>query len=195
MKKLGIGICGSFCNHLEILKLSDTLAKDYDITFFITDNVKLNSTRFGTKEELIEKLKNISGKNVVDNLVEAEKYGPFIPLDLMLIMPCSATTLNKLYQGIYDTPVLLATKAHLRCSRPVVLAIASNDFLGLSGKNLFAMINQKNIYFVPFGQDDYINKPNSLVSHFDMTTKTLLMALEGKQFQPILKQYLKEETK
>ena len=107
----------------------------------------------------------------------------------MLILPCSASSVNKLEQGIYDNPVLLAIKANLRNEIPIVLCIASNDFLGISGKNLLSLINRKNIYAVPFGQDDYINKPNSLVSHFEDIEDTLICALNKKQIQPLLKDY------
>ncbi len=184
MKKLGIGISGSFCNLNETLKIYRELAKEYQITFFISYVVQKEKNRFIEYKEYKKELEKI-GK-VVETISEAEKYGPFLPLDLFIIFPLTATSLNKLYNGIYDTPILMAAKAHLRENKPLILAIASNDYLGISGRNLFALLNLKNIYLVPFKQDDYLRKPNSLVADFSLVSKTISFAYEGEQIQPIL---------
>lgn len=189
MKKLCIGITGSFCNHPRLKSILKKLVKNYDITFVVSDNVQKTITRFGTFDDLIKSLHEFSENKIVTTLQESELLGPKYKQDIMLILPCTASTVNKLEQGIYDNPVLLAAKANLRNEIPIVLCIASNDFLGISGKNLLSLINRKNIYIVPFGQDDYINKPNSLVSHFEDIEETLIYALDKKQYQPVLKDY------
>lgn len=194
MKKLCIGVTGSFCNHPRLENILKSLVKKYDITFVVSDNVQKTKTRFGTFEELSKRLMKYTKNDIVLDLAGSELFGPKNNQDIMLILPSSATTINKLEQGIYDNPVLLAIKANLRNNLPIVLCIASNDFLGISGKNLLSLINRKNIYIVPFGQDDYINKPNSLVSHFEEIEETLELSLKGIQKQPILKEYKRSES-
>lgn len=189
MKKLCIGITGSFCNHPRLPLILNNLGKYYELTFVVSDNVQKTNTRFGTYDDLVKLLHNYSNNKIITTLTESELLGPKYKQDIMLILPCTASTVNKLEQGIYDNPVLLAIKANLRNEIPIVLCIASNDFLGISGKNLLSLIGRKNIYVVPFGQDDYINKPNSLVSHFEDIEETLIYALDKKQYQPVLKDY------
>ena len=184
MKKLGIGITGSFCNLVESLKIYNELSKSYKITFFVSNTVQNELNRFIKYEDYKKELLKIG--DVKETISEAEKYGPFLPLDLFLILPLTASSLNKLYLGIYDTPVLMATKAHLRTNKPVIVGIASNDYLGISGKNLFGLLNLKNIYLVPFRQDDPIHKPNSIVCDFTKVKEALVYASEGMQIQPIL---------
>ena len=122
----------------------------------------------------------------METISQAEKYGPFLPLDVFVILPLTATSLSKFYNGVYDTPPLMGAKAHLRTNKPLILSVASNDYLGISGKNLFSILNLKNIYLVPFKQDDPLNKPNSIVSDFSKVDTTIKYALEGLQIQPIL---------
>lgn len=184
MKKLGIGITGSFCNLIECLKIYQELAKKYKITFFISEKVQKEPNRFINYIDYKKELLKLG--DVKETINEAEKYGPFLPLDLFLILPLTASSLNKLYTGIYDTPVLMGAKAHLRTNKPLIVGIASNDYLGISGKNLFGLLNLKNIYLIPFRQDDPLHKPNSLVSDFSKTSETINYAIEGLQIQPIL---------
>ena len=184
MKKLGIGITGSFCNLNECLEIYKELAKSYKITFFVSNTVQNEINRFIKYNEYKNELLKLG--DVKETISEAEKYGPFLPLDLFIILPLTASSLNKLYQGIYDTPVLMAAKAHLRTNKPLIVGIASNDYLGISGKNLFGLLNLKNIYLVPFKQDDPICKPNSIVCDFSKTKETISYASEGMQIQPIL---------
>ena len=184
MKKLGIGITGSFCNLINTLDIYEELAKEYEITFFVSYTVQKEINRFIEYSYYKGQLLKI-GK-VIESISEAEKYGPFFSLDIFLILPLTANSLNKLYNGIYDTPVLMAAKAHLRTNKPLVVGVASNDYLGISGKNLFGLINLKNIYVIPFKQDDPLNKPNSIVADFSLTKDTLNYAYEGYQIQPIL---------
>ena len=176
MKKLGIGITGSFCNLLSSLEVYKELSKKYKLTFFISNIVQKEKNRFIDYNLYKKELLKI-GK-VVESINEAEKYGPFLPLDIFLILPLTATSLNKLYNGIYDTPVLMGAKAHLRTNKPLILGIASNDYLGISGKNLFGILNLKNIYLIPFKQDNPLEKPNSIVCDFSKTIDTINYANE-----------------
>ena len=187
--KIGYGITGSFCNHHKSLIELEKLCQKYDVKVFVSDKVINTDTRFGTYKELKRKVEELTKSSVVESITEAELYGPKIKLDLMMIVPCTASTLGKLANGIYDNAVLLAAKAHLRGNHPLVLAIASNDLLGSSFESLAKVYKMKNIYFVPFGQDDYVNKPNSLVANFSLLEETINKALEGKQIQPVLYNY------
>ena len=108
-------------------------------------------------------------------------------LDILVIAPCTGNTLSKLANGISDTPVLMAAKAHLRNNRPLVIFLSTNDALGMNLKNIGILLNTKNIYFVPFGQDDYIQKPNSMIAHVDLIEDTIEKALIGRQIQPVIK--------
>lgn len=184
MKKLGIGITGSFCNLINCLTIYKKLQNKYELTFFVSKTVQEEKNRFIEYKKFKDELLKL-GK-VVEDISEAEKYGPFFPLDLFTIMPLTANSLNKLYLGIYDSAPLMGAKAHLRTNKALILGIASNDYLGISGKNLFSLINLKNIYLVPFKQDDPLNKPNSLVCDFSLIDKTIDYASEGLQIQPIL---------
>ena len=184
MKKLGIGITGSFCNLVQCLECYKKLAQKYKLTFFVSNTVQNEKNRFIEYSQYKNELLKLG--NIVESVSEAEKYGPFLPLDIFLIMPLTANSLNKLYTGIYDTSTLMGAKAHLRTNKPLILGIASNDYLGISGKNLFSLINLKNIYLIPFKQDDPLNKPNSLVCDFKMVNETIDYAIEGLQIQPIL---------
>lgn len=184
MKKLGIGITGSFCNLVQCLECYKKLSNNYKLTFFVSRIVQTEKNRFIEYNEYKKELLKLG--NVVETVSDAEKYGPFFPLDLFLIMPLTANSLNKLYNGIYDTAPLMGAKAHLRTNKPLIVGIASNDYLGISGRNLFSLLNLKNIYLIPFKQDDSLNKPNSLVCDFNKAKETIDYAVEGIQIQPIL---------
>src|SRR5699024_5282214 len=137
-------------------------------------------------EEWKEKLREITGKELIVTIVDAEPVGPKLNLDVIVVAPCTGNTIAKLANAITDTSVTMACKAHLRNQKPVVLAIATNDGLGANGKNIGLLMNTKNIYFVPFGQDDPYNKPNSLIAKFDYIEDTIEKAIEGQQIQPVL---------
>lgn len=184
MKKLGIGITGSFCNLIECLEIYKDLFKEYQLTFFISQTVQNEKNRFIEYEKYKKELLKLG--TVVETISQAEKYGPYLPLDIFLVLPLTASSLNKLYNGIYDSAPLMGAKAHLRTNKPLIVGVASNDYLGISGKNLFGLMNLKNIYIVPFRQDDPLNKPNSIVSSFSKTKDTIKYAIEGIQIQPIL---------
>jgi len=128
-----------------------------------------------------------TGRKVICTVKDAEPIGPKKLLDALVIAPCTGNTLSKIANGITDSCVSMAAKAHLRNRRPVILSIATNDGLGAGAKNIGLLLNTSNIYFVPFGQDDPIGKPTSLIAHQDMIEETLLSALNGKQYQPVIK--------
>lgn len=185
--KIGFALTGSSCNFSAIFPIIEELAnKGGDVYPIISHAVDTFDTRFGTAEEWKEKLKKITGKELITTIVEAEPVGPKLNLDVLVVAPCTGNTAAKLANAVTDTSVTMACKAHLRNQRPLVIAIATNDGLGANAKNIGLLLNTKNIYFVPFGQDDALNKPNSLIAKFDKIEETIEKALEGKQVQPLL---------
>ena len=142
-------------------------------------------TRFGTAAEFRRRLVEITGHEIIDTIQAAEPVGPKKLCDLLVVSPCTGNTLSKLACGITDTPITMACKSHLRCGRPVVLALASNDSLSASAQNLGRLLNTKNYYFVPLEQDDWLKKPSSLVADFSQLPATVESALRGRQVQPI----------
>ncbi|MGI6226933.1 MAG: dipicolinate synthase subunit B [Peptococcales bacterium] len=186
-RKIGLAITGSHCTFDKILPQIENLKNAGAEVFIILSDASLNTdTRFGKAEDWYEKFKNTSGNPIITSITEAEPIGPQNYLDCVVIAPCTGNTLGKLANGITDGPVLMAVKAHLRNIKPVVIAISTNDGLSNNAKNLGALLNTKNIYFVPFSQDDPIRKPNSLVANMNLLLETIVKALEGKQIQPIL---------
>ena len=190
-KKIGIALTGSFCTYekmfTELQKLSDAGADIYPI---LSDASQTIESRFGKPDTYVTKIKEITGKEPIISIPGAEPIGPKAYLDVLAILPCTGNTAAKLANGITDTPVLMAAKAHMRNNKPLVISISTNDGLGMNLKNIGLLCNSKNIYFVPFGQDNYQTKPNSLVAHTELLIPTLEMALEHKQYQPILKDYI-----
>lgn len=186
-KKIGIALTGSSCNFQNVFPQIERLAQEgADLYPIISEAVDTFDTRFGTAEEWKERLRQTTKKELINTIIGAEPVGPKLNLDLLLVLPCTGNTIAKLANGITDTPVTMACKAHLRNQKPVVLAIATNDGLGANAKNIGLLLNAKNIYFVPFGQDNAIKKPNSLVAKFEMLPATIEEALLGKQMQPLL---------
>lgn len=184
---IGFCLCGSFCTLKKSLVAMRALIKQgHEIIPIVSFNVKNLDTRFYRAEELIKELKEISGNDVVDSIVDAEPLGPKIKCDVMVVCPCTSNTLAKIRYGITDTPVTMAVKAHVRNSRPVVIALCTNDGLGAAAVNLGAMLMRKNYYFTPLFQDDYLAKPRSLISDIDELDKTIELALHGEQYQPMI---------
>lgn len=185
--KIGIAITGSPCNFEAVFPQIEELSKlGADLYPIISNSVDTFNTRFGTSEEWKEKLEKITKKEIIKTIVDAEPVGPKLNLDVIVVIPCTGNTISKLANAITDTPVTMAVKAHLRNNKPVVLAIATNDGLGASAKNIGLLLNMKNIFFVPFGQDNAIGKPKSLVANFTLTKETILEAINGNQYQPVL---------
>ena len=152
----------------------------------MSENTYTTDTRFGKAEEFVQRVENICGKPVLHRISEVEPIGPKKLLDLLVIAPCTGNTLAKLANGISDSAVSLAAKAHLRNERPVLVAVSSNDALSGNARNLGTLMNTKNYFFVPFGQDDAVKKPTSLVAKTEMIPEAVKAALEGRQIQPIL---------
>lgn len=186
-KRIGFGMTGSFCTFDKIIpqiqKLVDSGA---DVTPILSNIVATADTRFMTKQQLFDKLKSITGKEPLTTIVEVEPIGPKKLLDVMVVAPCTGNSLAKLANGIADTPVLMAVKSHLRNQRPVVIAVSSNDILGNNARSLGTVLIMKNVFLVPFRQDDPIKKQNSVVADMDLILPTIEAALEGKQLEPIM---------
>ncbi len=188
--KLGVVITASFCTLKKVLVvLRDLKSNGYDIYPVLSNKVVDFDTRFGKAEDFIKEVENISGRSIVKDIVEAEKFGPMYKMDAMLVLPATGDFMAKMINSITDNAANLAVKATLRNQSPIIIAVSTNDGLGLSGQNIMRLMNLKHVYFVPYGQDDYVKKPNSLVAHFDMVIPTIEASLEGKQIQPVLKEY------
>ena len=186
-ERVGFAVCGSFCTHGQMLKALERLTALYETVIpIVSETAAFTDTRFGTSEDLLEKLEDLTGRDVLCDIPSVEPIGPKKLLDVLVIAPATGNTIAKLANGIADTAVTMAAKSHLRNGRPVVLAVSTNDGLGMNMKNIGLLLNTKNIYFVPFGQDDAQKKPNSLVAHCGKIRPALEMALEGKQLQPLL---------
>lgn len=186
-RKVGFAVTGSHCTLTKVLpeikKLMDEGAEVYPI---LSRSVKEMDTSFGKGDFWQSEFERLTGHSAITTIVEAEPLGPQKLLDVLVIAPCTGNTLAKLANGITDSPVLMAAKAVLRNQRPVVIAISTNDGLGANAKNLGLLLNTKNVYWVPFGQDDPFNKANSLVADMSLIVETVIAALDGKQLQPLL---------
>lgn len=187
MKTIGFAVCGSFCTFKSVFEEIENLVKaGYDIVPIMSENAYSFDTRFGEAAFWQDEFKRITKKDIIHTIKDAEPIGPKKLLDALIIAPCTGNTLAKLSNGIADTSVTLAVKAHLRNARPVVIAVSTNDALANAGKNIGSLMNYKHTYFVPFRQDSFKNKPCSCVADFTLLEKTLENALNGIQIQPIL---------
>ncbi|MBO5453694.1 MAG: dipicolinate synthase subunit B [Clostridia bacterium] len=184
---IGFGLTGSFCTITAVLdelkKLKNAGADIYPVLSF---NVSKLDNRFNKADQLKKSAEEICGRKPIDTIQGAEPFGPKNLIDIFVIAPCTGNTLSKLANGITDTPVTMAAKATLRNNKPVVIAVSTNDGLSGSAKNIGLLLNSKNYYFVPFGQDDCINKETSLVAKMELILPTINNALNNKQIQPIL---------
>ncbi len=186
-KNIGFALTGSFCTIPEVIRELERCAFiGANLTPIISHNVATTDTRFGRAEEIKRRIEHITGKECIETISEAEPLGPKITLDLLIIAPCTGNTIGKIANGITDTPVTMAAKANLRNNIPVLIAVATNDGLSANAKNIGALLNTKNIYFVPFGQDNHEKKPTSLVAKFELIVPAAELALEKKQIQPVL---------
>ena len=184
---LGFAVTGSFCNFENCLKTLESLTQKYDeILPILSYNAYSTDTRFGTASYFVSRVEKLCCHEVVHTLTGAEPLGPKIKLDCLCICPCTGNTLSKLASGIYDTPVTLAAKAHLRNEAPIILAVSTNDALAGNAANIGTLLNRKHYYFVPFRQDSPQKKPRSMVADFSKLTDTVCHALQGEQIQPIL---------
>jgi len=186
-KTIGFGLTGSHCTLSRVFVLLEELVRlGADVVPVVSEAVATTATRFGTPDDWLGELRRVTGKEPLRTISEVEPFGPEKRLDVMVVAPCTGNTLAKLANGITDTPVTMACKAHLRNQRPVVLSISTNDGLGMNARNLGVLLNTRHVYFVPFGQDNPEVKPNSLDSDLGQLVPAVEAALEGRQVQPLL---------
>lgn len=186
-KRIGFGFTGSHCTYAEVMPyLQQLVDEGAEVRPVVSYTLKSTNTRFGEGEEWVRKIEEITGFPVIDSIVGAEPLGPKLPLDCMVVAPMTGNSMSKLANAMTDSPVLMAIKATLRNCKPIVLAISTNDALGLNGVNLMRLMATKNIYFVPFGQDAPEKKPNSMVARMELLRDTVVSSIEGKQFQPVI---------
>lgn len=189
MKKLTIGfaLTGSFCTFERALKqMEELVRRGYDVLPVLSFNAGALDTRFMTAHDLRERVQHITGHEPIDSLTAAEPVGPKRMCDVYVIAPITGSSLSRLANGQFDTPAVLGAKSHLRNEKPLVLAVSTNDGLGAAAQNIGRLLQWRNTYFVPFGQDDPIKKPRSLVADFDQLPRTVAAALAGIQLQPML---------
>lgn len=186
-KTVGFALTGSFCSFSSAIKALEELKKEgCSIRPIMSETAYTTDTRFGSAASHIEKIEALCQNKIIHTISEAEPIGPKKLLDLLVICPCTGNTMAKLANAITDTAVTLAAKAHMRNSKPILICPATNDALGASGKNIMSLMNMKNIFFTPFGEDDPIGKPKSLVCHWELLCDAAKNALDGRQLQPVV---------
>ena len=185
--RLGFAVCGSFCNAARAMQAAkDCLAAGAELLPVVSEHFAGMKTRFGAPEAFLEPLAAMGGGRLIQSIAEAEPIGPKGMTDALLVCPCTGNLLGKLAAGITDNTVTMAVKSHLRGGKPVILCVATNDGLSASARNLGDLLNRRHYYFVPFGQDDPLRKPTSLVADFSLSPETVAQALRGNQLQPLL---------
>ena len=183
---VGFALTGSYCTYARIFPVMELLSRDYDVTPIFSYNAASISTRFGTAQEHMTAAAELCGNQPMTTISDAEPIGPKKLFDILVIAPCTGNTLAKIAHGIADTPVTMAAKSQLRNGRPVLIAVSTNDALSGAAENIGKLLNRKHIYFVPFGQDDPVTKPTSMVADFSQIPHAIEEALSGHQIQPIL---------
>ncbi len=184
---IGFALCGSFCTFAKAIEQIKILkSKGYDIYPIMSFNAYSTDTRFGEAKKHVETIERFCERKVISTIADAEPIGPKKLLDILIIEPCTGNTIAKLANGITDTPVTLAAKAHLRNDRPLLIAVSTNDALSSAAANIGRLLNNKNVFFVPMKQDDSKNKPRSVVADFNLTEEAIIKAVQGEQIQPIL---------
>ena len=185
--RVGFAFCGSFCTFRQAMTVLERVHARYgDVTPIVSETSAATDSRFGPAHEYMREMERICDKRVIDSIPKAEPIGPKHLLDVLVICSCTGNTLAKLANGITVTTVTMVAKAHLRNGGPVVLCLATNDGLAASAKNIGTLLDKKNVYFVPFGQDDPVEKPTSLVADFSRVNDAIDAALRGEQLQPLL---------
>ncbi len=183
---VGFAMCGSFCTFSVAFPTMEKLSKNHEVIPIFSEAAAATDTRFGAAQNHLHRAAELCGKDPLRTLAQVEPIGPKKLLDVLVIAPCTGNTLAKLAHGIADGPVTMAAKSHLRNGRPVVIAVSTNDGLAGAAENIGRLLNRKNFYFVPFGQDDPIQKPTSLIADFSKLEETVQLAAQGIQLQPIL---------
>ena len=183
---IGFALCGSFCTFSSVFATMENLAHTHQLTPIFSHSAYTIDSRFGTAREHIHRATEICGTSPLYTIAQVEPIGPKRLLDILVIAPCTGNTLAKLAHGIADGPVTMAAKSHLRNGRPVVIGVSTNDALSGAAENIGRLLNRKNYFFVPFGQDDPEKKPRSMVADFSRIPQTVVLAAKGQQLQPIL---------
>ena len=183
---IGFALCGSFCTIKRALAELEELTTKYEVQGIVSEAVYATDTRFSAARDVLDEIVQLTGRELIHSIVGAEPLGPTTPLEALIICPCTGNTLAKMANGITDTTVTMAAKAHLRSNRPLVIALASNDALSANLRNIGTLLARKNVYFVPMRQDDPEGKPHSLVADFSLLQSTLESALRGKQQQRLI---------
>lgn len=183
---IGFAICASFCCHSKALHaLSSLLEEGLDILPILSETAATTDTRFGSAEQFVQTVTTMTGHSPIRSIREAEPLGPAVPLDALILAPCTGNTLAKLALGITDSTVTMAAKAHLRADRPLLIALSTNDAMAGNLKNLAVMLEKKNVFFTPMLQDDPIHKPHSLVADFHLLPEAYHLMLKGQQYRPL----------
>ena len=186
-KRIGVAMTGSFCTFAKAIKGIKILVEEgAEVQTIFSDSAQTINSRFGRAKDFIHEVTEITGQEPMLTIEQAEVIGPTGCFDLLLMLPCTGNTMAKLVNGITDTPALMAAKAHLRNGKPLLISMATNDALGMNFKNIGYLLNSKNVYFVPFGQDDPVKKPNSMTADTGLIIPAMLEALKGRQYQPVL---------
>ncbi|SHN16815.1 dipicolinate synthase subunit B [Gracilibacillus kekensis] len=186
-KKIGFGLTGSHCTYAAVFPQMKKLVElGAELVPVVSHTFKETDSKFGRAKDHMDQVKEITGREPISTIVDAEPLGPIEPLDVMVLAPLTGNSMSRLANAITDGPVLMATKATIRNGNPVVIGVSTNDALGLNGVNLMRLMATKLIYFVPYGQDDPYKKPNSLVSDMTLIPETVKEALEFKQIQPVI---------
>ena len=183
---IGFAMCGSFCTYSKVFPILELLSRDYTITPIFSQAAYSINSRFGTAQEHREAVTEICSRPPLHTISEVEPIGPKKLFDALIIAPCTGNTLAKLAHSIADGPVTMAAKSHLRNGRPILIAVSTNDALSGAAENIGKLLGRKNYFFVPFGQDDPIAKPASMVADFSQIPQALDAALNGTQIQPLL---------
>lgn len=187
-KNIGFAFCGSYCTFEKAIGALEKTKEIYEtVTPIMSENAYSTDTRFGTARSFIQRIEAICGKRIVSTIKDAEPFGPQALLDILVIAPCTGNTIAKLASGITDSSVTMAAKAHLRNGRPILLAVSTNDGLSGNAANIGKLLNRKNIYFVPYFQDDPLKKPASVTADLGLLTEAIEAALIGIQLQPVLR--------
>ena len=183
--RLGLALTGSYCSFEKLDRVLPSLTEAFDVLPIFSENAQLDS-RFGEGAAWRAHLEELCGRAAVTSIADAEPLGPSNALDVLAIAPCTGNTIGKLAHGITDTAVTMAAKGHLRNGKPLVIGVSTNDGLAASAENIGRLLNRRNVYFVPFGQDDPAAKPASLSLDYRRIVPAVRAALEGRQLQPVL---------
>ena len=187
-KSIGIGFTGSFCTYEKIFTALEELKQTgASLLPVFSEHAATLDSRFGSSQEFLDRARKLTEKEPITTIPQAEPIGPKGLMDILVIAPCTGNTLSKLANGISDTPVLMAAKSHLRNNIRLVISLSTNDALGMNLKNIGILLNTKNIYFVPFGQDNFEAKPNSMTAFTELLPETIACALNYQQIQPVIR--------